>query len=193
MPLSRLFIITEDLDTRVVTNYKKKKKKKKNSRTLLILAGITYCKWLVHRPISTKEFDFIRDCKISHQLWKEVKVGRTKTNPRRKYYKTFCEYIRSLKIAIHVGWGIFVTTCILLVFICGNYLCQGNLRTVAYVIAQILESYSTKVVLVENRNCYNEVCISATQPRHLSNCVVKIYSEYRIWLNLIDRISWSLE
>ena len=32
---------------------------------------------------------------------------------------------------------------------------------------KILESYSTKVVVVENQSCYNEVCISATQPRHL--------------------------
>ena len=32
---------------------------------------------------------------------------------------------------------------------------------------KILESYSTKVVLVENRSCYNEECINATQPRHL--------------------------
>ena len=143
--MSRLFIITEDLNTRGVTNYKKQKKqktkqnknknktkqnkkqtKKINSRTLLIIAGITFCKYFVNRPISAKEFDFIRDCKISHQLWKDVKVGRTEKNPRRKYYKTFCEFIRSLKIAIHVGWGIFVTTCILLVFICGNYLCDGN-------------------------------------------------------------------
>ena len=82
-----------------------KKKKKKNSRTLLILPDITFCKWLVHRTISTKEFDFIRDCKISQRLWKEVKVGRTKKHSRRKYYKTFCEYIRLLKIAIHGRLG----------------------------------------------------------------------------------------
>ena len=32
---------------------------------------------------------------------------------------------------------------------------------------KILESYSTKVVLIENRRSYNAMCISATQPRHL--------------------------
>ena len=53
------------------------------------------------------------DCKISHQLWKEVKVGRTKKNPTCKYYKSLCKFISSLKIAIHVGWGTSVTTCIL--------------------------------------------------------------------------------
>ena len=51
---------------------------------------------------------------------------------------------------------------------CGNYLCECKLRTVAYVIVQNTRiKYSTKVVLAENRSCYYGVFISATQPRHL--------------------------
>ena len=101
-------------------------KKKNNIQTLLILPGITFCKKLVNRPNSTKEFDFIRDCKISHQLWKEVKVGEQRQIPGVNITKVCANLWAHLIIAIHVGWGIFVRTCILLVFICGNYLCESN-------------------------------------------------------------------
>ena len=68
----------------------------------------------------------------------------------------------------------FVTTCILLVFICGNYLCEGNLRTVAYVFAQ-----NTRIIPYQSRPCRKSkmlqvAMISATQPRHM---LIKFYRE----------------
>ena len=44
---------------------------------------------------------------------KRGEVGRTKKNPRCKYYKSLCKFISSLKIVVHVGWRTFVTTCFL--------------------------------------------------------------------------------
>ena len=56
---------------------------------------------------------------------------------------------------------------------------------------KILESYSTKVVVVENRRSYNAVFISATQPRHL---LIKLCREnlFRI-SNLIKSIDELVE
>ena len=50
-------MITEYWEAELVTNYKKKP-----IQMSLILSGITFRKYLVNRPVSTKDFDFIRDC-----------------------------------------------------------------------------------------------------------------------------------
>ena len=55
---------------------------------------------MVHRPISTKEVDFIRDCKILHQLWKDVgKLGEQRKIPGVNITKLFLCYENLFRIS----------------------------------------------------------------------------------------------
>ena len=66
-------------------------------RMLLILSGITFCKLMISKATS-----------FNKRLWFYSRLSRLnlrekKKNPRRKYYKCLCEFISSLKIAIHTS------------------------------------------------------------------------------------------
>ena len=82
----------------------------------------------MHRPILSKEFDLIRDCKISHQLWKEVKVGRTKKNPRREYYKKCANLLAHWKLPYMLAEEHLLPHVFCRVFTCGN-LCEKKPKT----------------------------------------------------------------